>query len=234
MGRIERVQEKKMKNTIFLYIVILFVVIYLIFTFGIKLLLNTSSFISGLFPQPSVKPSTKLEDGINSVDVYSIPQATNSAKIIVSGSTLNFDILEFYINGKKVKEKESVADTFSEEIGDLEKGNNEIYIKAKSKESKTEKNTIIYKVFYKNEKPKIEILEPTDNFTTNNQDIKVKGNTGKETYIRVNDSPVVVDVNGNFETSVRLKDGENQIQITAVDIAVNTESKTVKVIYQKD
>lgn len=223
-----------MKNTIFLYVVILFVVLYFIFTFGIKLLLNTSSFISGFFPQPSIKSSSKIDDGVNSIDVTTIPQATNSAKIIISGSTLNFDILEFFINGKKIKEKQSVTDTFSEEIGDLQKGDNEIYVKAKSKESKTEKNTIVYKVLYKNDKPKLEITEPVENSTSNNQEIKIRGNTDKETYIHINDLPVVVDANGSFETSVRLKDGENQIVLVAQDIAGNIETKTIKVIYQKD
>jgi len=234
MGRLERVQEKKMKNTIALYVVILFIVLYFIFTFGIKLLLNTSSFISGLFPQPSIKPIAKTEDSFNSIDISSIPQATNSAKIIVSGSILNFDILDFYLNAKKVKEIELSSDTFSEEIGDLEKGDNDVYIKAKSKDNKTEKNTISYKVFYKNDRPKLEISDPSDNSTTNNQEIKVKGNTDKETYIHINDLPVVVDANGSFETSVRLKDGDNQIVATAQDIAGNIETKTIKVTYQKD
>ena len=142
--------------------------------------------------------------------------------------------MDFYLNTKKVKEIESSSDTFSEEIGDLEKGDNSVYIQAKSKDNKTEKNTITYKVFYKNENPKLDISEPSDNSTTNNQEIKVKGSTDKETYIHVNDLPVVVDANGSFETSVRLKDGDNQIVITATDIAGNTETKSFKVTYQKD
>jgi hypothetical protein len=234
MRRLERVQEKKMKNTIAVYAIILFVVLYLIFTFGIKLLLNTSSFVSGLFPQPSVKPLSKTEDSFSSVDISSIPQATNSARIIVSGSTLNFDILSFYVNSQKVKEIELTSDIFSEEIGDLVKGDNNLYVLAKSKDNKTRKNTITYKVFYKSDKPKLEITEPADNSTTNNQEIKVKGNTDKETYIRINDLPVVVDADGSFETSVRLKDGENQVVATAQDVAGNIETKTLKVTYQKD
>ncbi|MEK7110208.1 MAG: hypothetical protein AAB876_03210 [Patescibacteria group bacterium] len=234
MGRLEKVQEKKLKNKIILYFAVFLLVIYFIFTFGIRLLLNTSSFISGLFPQPSAKPLSKIEDNFSSIDISSIPQATNSARIIITGSILNFDVLEFYINAKKVTEIEFSSDTFSEEIGDLEKGDNNIYIKAKSKDNKIEKNTITYKVFYKDEKPKLEITEPLDNLTTNNQEIKVKGGTDKETYVRVNDLPVVVDANGNFETTVRLKDGENQIVATAQDIAGNIETKTQKIIYQKD
>src|SRR3989338_40715 len=191
MGRLERVQVKKMKNTIVLYIVILFLIIYFIFTYGIKILLNSSSYIAGLFPQPSAKPLSKTENAFNSIDVSSIPQATNSAKFIISGSVLNFDTLDFFINSKKVKEIESSSDTFSEEIGDLKKGDNSVYVLAKSKDNKIEKNTIIYKVFYKNEKPKLDVSEPSDNSTLNNQEVKVKGITDKETYIRINDLPVV-------------------------------------------
>lgn len=234
MGRLERVQEKKIKNTIFLYVVILFVLLYFIFTFGIKLLLNTSSFISGLFPQPSVKPISKTEDSFNSIDIISIPDATNSAKIIVSGSSLNFETINFYLNSKKIKEIKSVADTFNEEIGDLEKGDNYVYVRAVSADKKIQKNTITYKVFYKSEKPKLEITEPSDNSTTNNQEIKIKGNTDKETYIHINNLPIVVDANGGFETSVRLIDGDNQIIVTAQDIAGNIETKNIKVTYQKD
>ena len=142
--------------------------------------------------------------------------------------------MDFYLNGKKVKEVESSSDTFSEEIGDLEKGDNNFYIQAKSKDSKIEKKTITYQVFYKNEKPKLDISEPSDNSTTNNQEIKVKGSTNKETYVRVNDLPMVVDAGGGFETTVRLKEGDNQIVITAADIAGNMETKSLKITYQKD
>ncbi len=234
MGRLDRVKEKKIKNMIILYIIILFLVLYFIFTSGIKLLFSSTSFIAGLFPQPSTKPLSKTEDTFSSIDVNSIPQATNSAKFIISGSILNFDILNFYINARKVKEIESSSDTFSEEIGDLEKGDNSVYILAKSRNSKIEKSTITYKVFYKNVNPKLDLSEPSDNSTTNNQEIKVKGNTDKETYVRVNDLPVVVDASGSFETTVRLKEGDNQVVITAADIAGNIETKSLKVIYQKD
>jgi len=234
MGRLERIQEKRMKNSIIVYVVILFVVLYFIFTYGIKLLLSTSSFISDLSPQPSAVPSTKSEDDFNSIDVSSIPEATNSARIVISGSNLNFDTLEFYLNNKKVKTKETSSDNFREEIGDLVKGDNSIYIKAKSNDSKTEKKTIIYKVFFKNEKPKLEISEPSDSSTTNNQETKIKGSTDKETYVHVNSAPIVVDANGYFETTVRLKEGDNQIAVTAEDIAGNIETKSIKVTYQKD
>jgi hypothetical protein len=234
MGRLEQIQERKLRNRIIFYIVILILVLYFIFTYGIKLLLNSSSYIAGLFPQPSTKPLAKNENSFTSLDVNTIPQATNSAKFLVSGSVLNLDILDFFINTKKVKEIKITADTFNEEIGDLQKGDNDVYLTAKSKDGKIQKNSMTFKVFYTNEKPKLEITEPADNSTTNNQEINVKGSTDKEIYVRVNDLPIVVDANGGFQTTVRLKEGDNQIVITAQDIAGNLETKSLKVTYQKD
>lgn len=234
MRRLERIKEKKIKNKIYLYVVLLIVVLYFILTYGIKILLNTSSLISGLTPDQPTKTENKIDDAFSSIDISTIPQATNSAKIMITGSVLNFDTLDFYINENKVKEVVISSDTFSQEIGDLEKGENNVYIKARSNDTKKSKTSIVYKVLFKSDLPKLEISEPTDNFVTNNQEIRVKGNTEKETYIHVNDLPVVVDASGNFETTIRLKDGDNQVVITAQDIAGNTETKSLKVTYQKE
>lgn len=234
MGRLERVQERKMKNTIILYVVVFLLVLYFIFTYGIHFLLGFSNYIADVFPEPTPKSLNKTDDSFRSIDISTIPQATNSAQIIVSGSSVNFNSLDFYLNSKKIKTVNANLDSFNIQIGDLQLGNNDVYILAKTKDEKTQKKTVIYKVFYKNDKPKLDVSDPADNSTTNNQEIKVKGVTDKETYIRVNDSPVVVDANGSFETSVRLKDGDNQILIVAEDMAGNTETKTLKVTYQKE
>ena len=76
--------------------------------------------------------------------------------------------------------------------------------------------------------------EPSDNSTTNTQEIKVKEIPIKKHIFISNDLPVIVDANGGFETSIRLKDGDNQITATAQDMAGNIETKTIKVTYQKD
>jgi len=62
----------------------------------------------------------------------------------------------------------------------------------------------------------------------------VKGTTDKETFVKINENPVIVDALGNFEKTITLQnEGENTIQITAQDIAGNLENKEIKVFYQK-
>lgn len=236
MSRLAEQQKKQLTKNIIFGVLVLFTVIVLIFTVGIKILLNASVFIARL-TEPKIKPSTlnKNQNFIGNVDIDTIPIATNSSRIIVGGSVVNFNQLEFYLNGELVKEMFlSSSDNFSEEIGDLKQGENEIYVLAKLKDENEQKKSKVFTVVYKSDKPNLEIKEPQDGLKINKQEVAVKGSTDKETYIKINDLPVVVDAQGNFQTTVKLKEGENKIVVIAQDIAGNSEEKTINVIYEKD
>jgi len=99
MGRLDRYQKKQQKRQIFFAVGVLIVVVILLFSYGIPLILNTSLFIAHL-TEPKVTPSEleKNENFFGNVDISSIPSATNSAKIEVGGSAVNFTDLEFYLN----------------------------------------------------------------------------------------------------------------------------------------
>jgi len=199
------------------------------------MVLNSSVFVANIFNKNIVTPTAGNEDVYGSISIDDIPSATNSAKIVVSGSIVNYTVLKFYINDEKVKEKElNSFNNFSEEIGDLVKGNNEVYVKALTSDGKNSKKSPVFQIFYNNQAPKLEINEPADNSKTSIQDLSVKGTTDKEVFIKINYLPVVVDANGNWETSIKLNDGDNQITITASDLAGNTVSKVITVNYQKE
>ena len=235
MGRLEQTRKKQLNNTIYFSLFILILVVIFILTVGIKILLNTSSFVARISEKKTNTTLKKNQNLIEDVDIDSIPVATNSSRIFVGGTVVNFDQVEFYLNGDLVKESSLLSsDSFIEEIGDLVKGQNEVFVIGKLKDSDEEKKSNIFTVFYKSDKPKLDIKEPQDNSKTNNLEIKIMGETDKETYIKVNDLPVVVDSQGIFQTMVRLKEGENKITITAQDVAENKEEKILTVIYEKD
>jgi len=216
-------------------VIILLLVLYFIFTVGIKLLLNASVFVANLTSKKVQNQLIKNDDTYGSIDIDSIPTATNAARIIVGGSVINLSSLEFYLNGEKVQEISlNSSDSFSEIIGDLKNGQNTVYIKGKLQGSNNTRESKEFSVLYKPEKPKLEISEPADKSKTSKTEIKIKGITDKETFIKVNELPVVVDPQGNFETSVQLKDGENLFTVIAIDIAGNNEIKTISVTYKKD
>ncbi|OGK14692.1 hypothetical protein A2859_05130 [Candidatus Roizmanbacteria bacterium RIFCSPHIGHO2_01_FULL_37_16b] len=235
MSRLAEQQKKQFTTKIIIVILVLVAVVILIFTVGLKILLNTSVFVAKLSEKSQSPLLNKNQNFIGDVDIVNIPTATNSSRIMVEGGVVNFNQIEFYLNGDLVKETSLLtSDNFSEEIGDLAIGENEVYIIGKSKEENEEKKSKVYTVFYKSEKPRLEVSEPQDGLKTVKQELEIKGLTDKETYIKVNDLPVVVDAQGTFQTTVKLNEGENKIFIKAQDVAGNSEEKTLTVIYEKE
>jgi len=233
MSRLEKVQRRKFFKSIIVLLIALFILLFFFTTIGLNIILTTSFFISQTFKknESSITPPQK---NFYIIDIVSIPNATNSAQFSVSGNTLNIDILEVFINDKKIKEIPLPSDNFTTVVGDLEEGENKIYFVGKDKNKKTLKKTNPYIIFYKLEKPKLVIKEPADGEITEKEEIKVIGSTDKETFIKINDIPVVVDALGNFQSSVKLQVGENKIKITAEDQAGNIEEKILTVNYQKE
>ena len=221
-------------KSVFLIGLTLAFIIFLL-SFGFKLIINGSLFINQLANGSKNSPDgIKTEQALTSILVDPPPSATSSSSLLVTGSTVNFDSVEIYLNTEKITEGPVDGDIFSEEITGLEKGENRIYVIAKSKKSKDTKKSPEFTVLLKTEKPKLEVSQPNDNTKTNKQEIKIEGKTDKETYIKVNGQPVVVDSQGGFQTLYKLNDGDNSIEIIAEDIVGNQEKKTLKVTYSKD
>lgn len=197
------------------------------------MLVSFTLFLNQLANNSSKQQASQQTESFNSVNIDPIPSATNSANLNFSGSSLNFDKLEIYLNDEK-QDEISISDSFTGEIKGLEKGTNTVHFIAKSSSSKEIKKTPSYDILYKSDKPKLEVQEPNDNTKTNKEDIKISGLTDKETTIRVNGQPLIVDVGGKFTTMFRLKDGENKIEITAEDIVGNQEKKSLTITYSKD
>lgn len=233
MSRLEKHQNKQIAQRIAIAVVLFIAFIIFFFNVGIKMLVSFTLFLNQLANGGSKQQISQQAESFNTVNIDPIPSATNSATLIFSGTALNFDKLEIYVNDEK-QEEITISDTFSGEIKGLEKGTNTVRFIAKSSTSKETKKTPSYDILYKNDKPKLEIQEPNDNTKTNKEDIKISGLTDKETTIRVNGQPLIVDVSGKFTTMFRLKNGENKIQITAEDIVGNQEKKDLTITYSKD
>lgn len=233
MSRLEKHQNKQLLQKVAISIVLFVAFIIFFFSAGIKMLVSFTLFINQLANSGSKQQTTSQSETLNTVTMDPIPSATNSSTLVFSGTALNFDMLELYLNDEK-QDEISITDTFTGEIKGLEKGTNTIHFIAKSTKSKETKKTALFDVLYKSDKPKLEITEPNDNSKVNKEDVKISGTTDRETTIRVNGQPLIVDVSGKFTTMFRLKEGENKIQITAEDIVGNQEKKDLTVSYSKD
>jgi len=233
MSRLENHQNKQIMQRIVIAIVLFIAFIVFFFSAGIKMLVSFTLFINQLVNSKSKQLPTQQTETLNTVSIDPIPSATNSSTLAFSGTALNFDTLEIYLNEEKQDEIQ-ISDTFVGEINGLEKGTNTVYFIAKSAASKETKKTPSYNILYKDDKPKLEIQQPSDNTTVNKEDVQISGQTDIETTIRINDQPLIVDVDGKFTTMFRLKEGENKIHITAEDIVGNQTNQDLTVTYSKD
>lgn len=211
------------------------VVIYLAI-FGLNSVINFSVWVgNAISGNKNAQEVESKEDFFGTLFVDSIEPATNSAQLIVSGSSSNYDNLTFEINGKKVKTTSVMnQDSFSEEIGELKPGKNTIQVIAEAKKEKKKKQSEVIEVTYKNTPPKLTVSEPANDSTTSSQEITVKGETDKGVNIEVNGAPTVVTTSGAFEAKVRLKEGDNTLTVLAIDDAGNEQKSEIKVKYQKD
>lgn len=233
MSRLEKHQNKQVVQRILIAVVLFLAAIVFLFSVGIKMLVSFTLFLNQLANGNAKQQSVQKTEYFNTVNIDPIPSATNSAEIWFSGTALNFDSLEIYLNDEK-QDEITISDTFSGQVKGLEKGENKVHFIAKSTHSKDTKKTPIYEILFKSDKPKLEVQEPSDKSRTNKEDIRVSGTTDSETEIRINGQPIIVDVQGKFTSLLRLKDGENKINITAEDIVGNQEVKELTVTYSKD
>ena len=230
--RLERHETKKLRSRVLTLTIILALFVIFMITLGLPLLINGSVFIGKLFGgnQESERSTQELGD----FSVNEIPSATNSAEIMVSGTVENLKTVEVFLNGDKTDEYDvKNQEDFSERITGLRSGENQIYFVGKINESSVVKKSQIYSIMFRNEKPKLEISEPQDNHVTPRDEIVVKGKTDSNVTVVINDAPVITDATGNFQTSVKLKEGENKIKIVVQDSAGNSDSKEITVKYEK-
>lgn len=63
--------------------------------------------------------------------------------------------------------------------------------------------------------PKVLIFEPSNNFKTTESSVLIKGKTKAEVQMTINNEKVLLDEDGNFEQTVNLVVGLNNLQISA-------------------
>ena len=225
MGRLQRHQQKKYRSQIIGYLFLLVILIIFIATIGIKLLIGTSLFIVNL-TQKNKKTqdiSSNTPDTILPPEIFNVQTATNTPEIALQIRSTPKKKLSIYIN--ELKQKVIVT---------LEKGSNTVSLVMNDPVTKTTKKSRLHTIIYKDEKPSLEITSPHDLDKTSKSEIQIEGSTENEIAIRINNIPVIVDGEGKFSFTFKLKEGENHITIIAEDIADNRETKEMTLYYQKE
>lgn len=230
MTRLDDTRRKKYYSQLGLYLLLFVLILFFFGTIGIKLLINTSLFISGLQHKT---PETQNFDLMAPPEIVDIPSATNSATITISGNVAPKKSLTVYVNNNSQKELITDDNGFTTDIT-LQEGENSVYVEVSDENGSRAKKSKVYTVVYKNKQLKLDISAPTEGDKTNKDEITVSGSTDTDTAVKINGSPVVVNSTGSFSDTVQLQEGENKIIVEAQDTAGNNERKELTIAYEKD
>lgn len=215
-----------------LLFVFLAVAIWAFFSYGIDYL---ATFI-GIFNGGNDEETIVTKDNIPPAPpvIETLPEATNSAILDIVGQAEVSSQLSLFLNGEIIKE------VVIGESGDfmvngisLEEGENSVYATAKDLSGNQSQESVRQTITLDKEPPTLEIISPTDGqvFSDESAEIVIEGNTEDDSIITVNERKVIVDLDGHFEASYSLADGDNAIIILAKDRAGNQTKEELTVSY---
>lgn len=233
-SRLNKTLEKETRRNFLLVTFGLILTFIFFIFFGTRLLVQFSLLVEKKGDITSVDDQTAVF--IPPPQIDSLPDATNSAEILIKGSAVNGKKVQLFLNGKKFKETNITADnSFTFTNVRLEEGANTIKARTVLKDGKLSKYSDSITIHYLSDPPELSIDFPSDgqSFTKENNPIRVSGRTSQSAKVTVNDFWAIVDDDGNYHYSLLLKGGENYIKIRAVDKAGNTTEKEIKVTYSE-
>ena len=82
--------------------------------------------------------------------------------------------------------------------------------------------------------PDLSLISPPDNITVKEQSIDISGSTQPEVMVTINGQQVYLDVNGNFTETISLKEGLNEIVVTASKKRSRSTTVTRHILYEKE
>lgn len=229
-SRLSKRMEQRTKKNLILSVFGIILIIFLVFKFGIPLLVNLSLFLSG--SQSKVETNVQNPSFIAPPILDSFPQATASANIIISGIASKNQTINLYINDNLVDTVNAGDDgrfSFKETV---KPGENTITAKVVVDKKESDiSNSII--TSFKNAPPSLNVNSPTDgqSFSKDQNTVNVRGATDTDTKVTINGFWAITDSNGEFSYNLPLQNGDNKVKIEAIDVAGNKTTKEIKVTY---
>ena len=232
-SRLTKRTEKRTQKTIILSVLGIIIVLYFLFKFGVEMLINFSLFLSSTNKQQVATNSNSISF-IPAPILNPLPTATNSAKVIISGTADKGKTILLYMNNTNVDQTTSDGNGNFNFTETLNPGNNQISTKETSNSKQSDFSNVI-NVTYSNTPPTLDVTSPTDGeqFSKDQNTALVSGKTDPGVTVTVNGYWAVIDENNNFSYNLPLQNGDNEIKIIATDQAGNKTEKDIKVNYSQ-
>lgn len=233
ISRRSRVHEKHLTRKGFLLLLTSVGLLFLLLFFGIPLLAKFAAFVSELKNSSTpIAQEDKTPPTPPSLDPP-LPQYVKEPKVNITGRAEAGSTLNFFINDEKVKEI-LIGDSaiFSIEL-ELKDGKNEIKATAIDRSGNESHPSSVYSILYDLQPPVLVIDKPEvgEIFYGSQESIEVAGLTELGAKVTINERVAIVDSEGKFFQKINLSEGENNLNIVAIDEAENKTEKTITVSY---
>ncbi len=205
-----------------------------IFTLGIPLLGKFADFLNVVFNKNNPTQTTLSQSAIQPPILDSLPDATNSARLSVTGFSASGGKIQIFDNDEKVGETASGGGHFKFDDLTLKDGINSLAVKVIADSGKASDFSPVKKVSYLHSEPALSVSTPSDGQTiSGNNRTRVSGKTDHDVQVYANGFLANTTVDGAFEVFVPLFVGENNIEVKAIDLAGNTKTVKIKVNFNK-
>lgn len=222
-------RRKSGSGLVYFILAVVFVVV--MFKWGLPWFVNILAGPTG----PKVTDINTSDDIVppQTPTLFPLPEATNSATILVEGYTeADAEINVYRDDDLANTDRSDEKGVFKVELK-LNEGENRIQVRARDSKG-NESQSVVRTVIYDKSGVNLTVDSPTDDteiFGQKNQNVPFTGKVSKpEATVTVNGNYARVNADGNFTVTVRLYQGDNNILVRAVDRAGNVAEKTVRVI----
>lgn len=165
-----------------------------------------------------------------------LPDKTNNENINISGYSKAGTTIKLFVNGPEAGNTISGADgVFNFSDIKLNSGKNVLTAKSTDTNGEESEPSMTYTIYLDKDKPKIELTDLKDGDTIRNLDsrITIQGKIDEKATIKINGNSAIQKPDLTFSYILGVKEGEVELKIEVTDDAGNTETKELKVTYQK-
>ena len=231
--RLARREEKLIIKRIFTLSILSIIIIAVLLTLGIPTLGKFADLLDRVFKKGIVNSQQQVPS-LLPPRFDQLAKDTGEQKINISGFAASGNKVELYLDNIKVDEVEITEGRF--EFKDIKLVNGENKVKARTIDDSGKSSDFSAEeiINLDTTEPSLDVITPVDGqiFERNNR-VKVEGNTEKDAQVYANGFLANVDASGNFEVTVPLVEGDNTIEVKALDDAGNSKIVGVKVNFRK-
>lgn len=230
-SRLAEIERKKTSRAVFLSLIVILAIGFIAVKFGLTLLIKMAILLSPK-NQPVIQEQKRL---LPAPIVNSIPSATNSAQVKISGYASPLANVSVIVNGNSPEPSIAGSDGYFESEIDLEKGENFVSVKYTDTSGNDSRESQSFSVSRDDEAPALAINSPSDRTILHGQDQKtaeIKGTTETDASLSVNNRYVSVRSDGTFSYQLGLQEGDNEITVTVKDKAGNITEKKINLRWQ--